>query len=84
MSAHLWANFLKFRLESPACFHATHRGLLAGDRTCLSAAPAQHSVRRAFSVSGRRPGLCRYVSNDWNVPHLGPLTRSDDSTSGTA
>src|SRR5579859_854693 len=76
--------FPQLRFESPARFHLTHRGLLAGDRTCMSDAPAQHSLRRSFSVPGRRTGLCRYVSSGWNVPHLRPLTRSDDFTTGTA
>ncbi len=76
--------FLKLSFESPSSFHAIPRSVLAGDRTCLSAAPAQHSLRRALSVPGWRVSLCRHVSIGRNIPHLRPLTGSDDSASGTA
>lgn len=65
--------FPQFRFESSTRFHATHRDLLAGDRICLSAAPAQHSLRRALSVPGWRASLCGHVSIGWNIPPLQPL-----------
>ena len=76
--------FFKLSFESPSSSHAIPRSVLAGDCTCLSAAPAQHSVRRALSVPCWRAGLCRHVSIGRNIPPLQPLTGSDDSASGTA